>query len=70
MSAQPEQYISLEEYFKFEETSDIKHEYYQGTIFAMAGASENHNLIFTAVFLIWVSSLTKNPADRTPVISA
>ena len=49
MSALPEQYLSLEEYFKLEETSDIKHEYYQGTVFAMAGATENHNLIVMAV---------------------
>lgn len=51
MSALPEGHISLEEYFKLEETSDIKYEYYQGKVFAMAGASENHNLIFTAIYL-------------------
>ena len=49
MSAQPEQYLSLEEYFKLEETSDIKHEYHQGVAFAMTGATENHNLIAVAV---------------------
>ncbi len=49
MSAQPEQYISLEEYFKQEETSDEKHEYYQGVLYAMSGATENHCLIAMAV---------------------
>jgi len=49
MSALPEQYMSLEEYFKLEEASETKHEYYQGKVFAMAGASENHNLIAMAV---------------------
>ena len=45
MSALPEQYISLEDYFQREESSEIKHEYFQGEIFAMTGASETHNLI-------------------------
>jgi len=49
MSAVPEQYISLEEYFRMEETSEIKHEYYQGAVFAMAGASIAHNQIVAAV---------------------
>jgi Uma2 family endonuclease len=49
MCALPEQYLSLKEYFQFEETSEIKHEYYQGVVFAMTGASENHNLIAVAV---------------------
>lgn len=49
MSALPEQYISLEEYFKLEETSEIKHEYFHGEIFAMTGAKEDHNLIAVAV---------------------
>lgn len=46
MNALPEQYLSLEEYFKLEETSDIKYEYFQGAVSAMTGASENHNLIY------------------------
>jgi len=51
MTAQPKKYLSLEEYFKLEETSEIKSEYYQGVAYAMAGASENHNLIAGEVFL-------------------
>lgn len=49
MSSLPEQYISLEEYLKLEETTGIKHEFFQGAAFAMTGASENHNLIVMAV---------------------
>ncbi|HEY3418738.1 MAG TPA: Uma2 family endonuclease [Armatimonadota bacterium] len=49
MSALPEQYLSLEDYFKLDETGDCKHEYLQGAIFDMHGASENHNLIAMAV---------------------
>ncbi len=45
MSAQPERYISIEEYFQLEESGEGKHEYYQGAIYAMTGASTRHNLI-------------------------
>jgi len=47
MSALPEQehHISLDEYIELEESSGIKHEYFQGEAFAMTGASENHNLL-------------------------
>ena len=36
---------SIEEYLQMEEASDEKHEYYQGEIFAMAGAKVPHNII-------------------------
>ena len=38
-------YLSVEEYLKAEKSSFIRHEYLGGQIFAMAGASEEHNLI-------------------------
>ncbi len=37
--------ISVEEFLILEESSDIKHEYYQGEIFAMAGGTIQHNQI-------------------------
>ena len=37
--------MTVEEYLKFEETAQIKHEFVDGFVFAMAGASEEHNLI-------------------------
>jgi Uma2 family endonuclease len=36
---------SFEDYLEIEKTSEIKHEYIAGLIYAMAGASRNHNLI-------------------------
>jgi Uma2 family endonuclease len=45
MSAQPSEYLTLQQYFTLEETSDCKHEYYRGAIYAMTGASARHNLI-------------------------
>lgn len=37
-------YISEEEYLEMEAVSPVKHEYYDGEIFQMAGASYEHNL--------------------------
>jgi Uma2 family endonuclease len=36
-------YISPEEYLTMERTSDIKHKYYKGEVYAMSGASPRHN---------------------------
>lgn len=49
MSALPEQNVSLEDYFKLDETSDARHEYYQGTVRVMTGGTENHSLIIMAL---------------------
>src|SRR5882757_2625151 len=38
-------YISVEDYLKAERAATEKHEYYQGEIFAMSGASLKHNRI-------------------------
>ncbi len=38
-------YITREEYFAMEEAAVEKHEYHQGKILAMAGASQNHHRI-------------------------
>ena len=37
--------LSVEEYFKLDKNSEIRHEYYQGEIFGMAGVSKKHNII-------------------------
>lgn len=38
-------YITVKEYLALDADSDIRYEYADGEIFAMAGASRNHNLI-------------------------
>ena len=38
-------YISPEEYLRMERKSQERHEYYRGEVFAMSGASREHNLI-------------------------
>jgi Uma2 family endonuclease len=40
--AYEKQKFTIEEYLQMERASDVKHEYYQGEIFAMAGASNRH----------------------------
>ncbi len=46
MSALPKRkYISPEEYLAMERDSLEKHEYFDGEIFQMAGASDEHNTI-------------------------
>ncbi len=37
--------VSVEDYLAGEETSDVKHEYLGGTVHAMAGATNQHNVI-------------------------
>ncbi len=36
---------TVEEYFEMEEISEVRHEFYDGEIFAMAGTTLNHNRI-------------------------
>lgn len=47
MATQPKHYMSVEEYLKLEEISFERHEYADGEMFSMAGASPNHGLIAT-----------------------
>lgn len=45
MSAEPQRKLSGEEYLAFERQSEVRHEYVDGEIFAMSGASRVHNRI-------------------------
>ena len=49
--------ISEEEYLQGELISDMKHEYINGTIYAMSGASENHNFITGNIFNAFFNAL-------------
>ena len=44
-------YVSAAEYLAAERVAVEKHEYYQGEIFAMSGASRNHHEIFSNLFV-------------------
>ncbi len=43
----PLTFLTIKDYLETEKHSKIRHEYVDGRIFAMAGASEEHNLIVT-----------------------
>ena len=46
----PKPWISPQDYIQGELVSEIRHEYFAGEVFAMAGASENHNYIAGNIF--------------------
>lgn len=50
MSTVPKPYITSDAYLRLERAADFKSEYYRGEIFAMSGASREHNLITGNVF--------------------
>ena len=45
MTIPPRRHMTIAEYLAYERTSDGKHGYYAGEIFAMAGGSVQHNII-------------------------
>ncbi len=55
--AYQKRHYTIEEYLEMEKASTVKHEYFQGEIFAMSGAAFNHNLIFSNVFGLLFSKL-------------
>lgn len=52
--------MTVEEYFRFEERSPIRHEYVAGEVYAMSGATSRHNLIAGAIFGVLLG------AERSP----
>ncbi len=53
-------------YLDFEQASDEKHEYYRGEIFAMAGASLNHNRIVKNAVWALENQLRGKPCEVFP----
>jgi Uma2 family endonuclease len=51
--------MTFEEYLEFEKTSEVRHEFVDGFVFAMAGANNVHNLIAGSVFARAYLSATK-----------
>ncbi len=61
MSAIPKTKLTSAEYLEFERKSEIKHEYFNGEIFAMSGAKRNHNKVTTNINgLVWQHLKGKN----------
>jgi len=66
MTAQPKHIYSVEEYLDIERAGPIKHEYYRGEIFALAGSSEAHNLILTNILMSLGMQLRNRPCKVYP----
>ncbi len=43
LALEEQKHFTVEEYLQHEENSEIRHEYYQGELFAMVGTSATHN---------------------------
>ena len=52
MSAQPKRRYTLEEYLELDKNSDDRLEYWDGEIFSMAGASDEHDQIEGNLYLL------------------
>lgn len=63
MIPQEKNKITPEEYLEFEKKSELKHEYFDGEIFAMVGARKNHNRISSNVSRILGNQLLERPCD-------
>ncbi len=61
MASQPNTFYTPEEYLALERSCETKHEYYNGEIFAMGGASKQHVLIVTNLVVELGSKLKEGP---------
>ena len=61
--SQPKIVMTPEEYLVAERCSDIKNEYFDGEVFAMAGASRKHNIILTNIVRILGNTLIDRPCN-------
>lgn len=66
MSTQPNIYLSPEEYLALERQADYKSEYFDGVVYAMSGASLNHNKIVANVITELVQQLRGRPCSALP----
>ena len=61
MSTLPKTFLTPEQYLKAEREAEYKSEYYQGEMFAMAGAGEAHNQLVTNLVIGLGSQLRSRP---------
>lgn len=66
MAAQPKIYVMPQEYLTIERQAKYKSEYSDGQIFAMSGASKQHNLIVANVLGELHAQLKKRPCTVYP----
>ena len=57
------QLMTVEDYFRLEETSPIRHEYVAGEVYAMSGATARHNRIAGNIFARLLPLARAGPCD-------
>lgn len=55
--------LSVEDYLEGEKISSVKHEYVDGEVFAMAGASDRHNFIVDDIYTALAVHLRNSPCQ-------
>ena len=66
MSTLSKTFLTAEEYLEIERKAEYKSEYYQGEMFAMAGASEAHNLLVWNLIRELGQQLRSRPCHAYP----
>ncbi len=63
MSAQSQSFLTPEQYLEIERRAETRSEYWRGVMFAMAGASREHNLLTTNLVIILGQQLRQRPCE-------
>jgi Uma2 family endonuclease len=66
MVAIQKQKMTVEEYLAMERASEEKHEFLDGEIYLMSGASRNHNLVVTNMIITLGNQLRERPCSVYP----
>lgn len=66
---QPQQQISEQEYLDGELLSDVKHEFIDGSVYAMAGASADHGRIAGNLFAAFLRHLQERKSPCEPFLA-
>lgn len=66
MSAQTKKRWTVEEYLALERSSDEKHEFIDGEVYAMSGASLKHNRIVGSTYASLFNQLVNKPCEPLP----
>jgi Uma2 family endonuclease len=62
-SALPQKRLSPQEYLAIERDCETRHQYYRGEMFAMSGASREHNLLATSLSAELYNALRGKPCE-------
>ncbi len=66
MASVPNYYLSPEEYLTLERKAEFKSEYVDGVVYALAGASQRHNLIVANIIITIGEQLKSRPCRVYP----